>query len=380
LNLLVVVHELGHFVVARLCGMDVRRFSIGFGPPVLTIEHKDTIYQLAAFPVGGFVQVVGLGTDDDHRAGDRIGDHPPGSYLSRPLWQRALMVSAGPAANFAFAAVLYVALFGSHNAVMYEATRLGTPAVKRVSGAAADAGLRAGDVIVAVSGESVVNHLQIQKATKDGQRSTLTVARAPEGVAIPWTRIPAGDTWRSMILMREEKGRGLVVSWPDPPDSWSRHDIDVVPRRDEKGRLRLGLSFEPARFGAEGAAANARYALRESYWASALVVAHFWKALVGKEKLQLASIVKVTEKGADSVEMGYEFFLTLLALISVNLGVINLLPFPALDGGRLIFVGIEGVARKPVPPRVELIMHAIGFLLLMSLMAVVVAKEIAEKF
>lgn len=377
LNLLVVIHELGHFVVARLCGMDVRRFSIGFGPPVLSIEHNDTVYQLAAFPVGGFVQVAGLGTDRDD---DEVGDAPPGSYLSRPLWQRALMVSAGPAANFAFAALVYMALFGSHNAVMFEGTRMGTPAVKAVSGAAADAGMKPGDIIVAVNDSPVINHIQIQRATKAGEPSKLTVARPPDDATINWTRVEAGEPWKGMILMRDEKGRGLVVGWPEASLAWPRHEVTVIPRRDGSGHLRLGLSFEPARFGSEGFAATTRYALSESYNASAMVVGHFWSALVGKEKLQLASVVKVTEKGADTVQMGYEFFLTLLALISVNLGVINLLPFPALDGGRLMFVGIEAVARRPVPRRFEHALHAIGFILLMGLVAVVVAKEIAEKF
>ena len=364
------VHELGHFVVARMCGMTVRRFSIGFGPPVVQIERNDTIYQLAAFPVGGFVQVEGLGAEHEARFDHEVlGDANPGSYLSRPLWQRAAMVSAGPLANFGLAAVIYATLFSSGSAVMFEMGRMGTPAIKSVSGAAADAGLRANDVIVYINGKPVAARRDVNTHTRPGEPTTITVARPPDG-ALHWAERRKGY----------DRGVSPIIRWPESSADWEQVTVTVIPRRDKNKRLRLGITFVPARFGSEGFADTAGYAMSESWIASSLIVGHLWKALVGKEKLQLASVVKVTEKGADSVEMGYEFFLTLLALISVNLGVINLLPFPALDGGRLIFVGIEAIARKPVPYKVEQVMHAIGFLLLMSLVAVVVAKEIAEKF
>ena len=183
-----------------------------------------------------------------------------------------------------------------------------------------------------------------------------------------------------MVLMRGEAGRGLSVSWPEAPQSWPRKTVDVTPQRDEKGRLRLGVSFDVARFGAEGLVPMTRYALSESYNAAAMMVGAVARAVVGEEKIQVASIVRMTEVGADTVKMGYEWFFTLLALLSVNLGLINLFPFPALDGGRLMFVAVEGIARRPVPRHIENIVHAIGFVLLMGLVAIVVAKEIAAKF
>ena len=104
------------------------------------------------------------------------------------------------------------------------------------------------------------------------------------------------------------------------------------------------------------------------------------RAIKGEDDAQVASVIKITEIGADTVKMGSEWFLSLLAILSVNLGLLNLLPFPALDGGRLVFIAVEAVARRPVPRQIEMVIHAVGMLLIMGLMLFIIFGEVAEKF
>ncbi len=356
LNLLVVVHEFGHYLVARACGMRVLRFSIGFGPAIVSVQRGECVWQLAAFPVGGFVQVAGWGSHAD--------DHEPGSYLSRPLWQRALMVLAGPGFNFAFAALVYIYLLGSSNALLFEGGARGTTVPRAVAGAAAKAGLRPFDVIESVDGVKVHFFGELKRAVSKsaGEPMKLRVARSPDGQRPPWTR--------------RDMGEGLVFLYPEAPESWKRETIEVRAERTKKG-LQLGVTPDLARYGATGSMI-VYHATAESLRACGLILHKLNEALWGREELQVASVVKITEVTADSVKVGSDWFLTLLALLSVNLALLNLLPLPALDGGRLLFVAMEAIARRPVPRRVENLIHAVGMLVLLGLIAVVMAKEILE--
>ncbi len=343
--------------------MRVHKFSIGFGPAILTIEHRETIYQVAAVPFGGYVQIAGMGAHAD--------DREPGSFLARPLWQRAAVVCAGPVANFALAAVVFGILFGTYSAHLYRGQAMGTNVARAVSGPAEAAGLRPWDVVEKVNGEAVFRPYEINKATGAGQPLTLTVARSPDGQPPPRKHYDAE---------RVGAPAGLEIAWPKPPPEWTREEVVVTPEKDEKGRFALGISWDVARFGASGAAVIARCAVDESYHGVTNLLGHLRDAARGEKPLDLAGPVRVTSVGADRLHRGVDWFLTFLALVSVCLGLFNLLPLPALDGGRLLFVVAEGVARRPVPRKAELVIHAIGFLVLMGIVIVVTIKEIAAKF
>ena len=363
LGLLILVHELGHFLIARLTGMRVLKFSVGFGPAIVSIQHKGTAYQLACFPLGGFVQVAGMGT-----ASGGEQDRAPGSFVERPLWARAAMVSAGPIFNFGFAMLVYVYLFATFNAVAYEWHRHATPVVREVTGPAAAAGLQPFDTIEKMGDRPITTFRDIQLATGEskGEPMVVVVARGPGGELPPAARKP------TLV-------EGLSYALPVAPPEWTRITLTIHPEATDRG-FRIGVSPVFARFGADSAVDAVRFAGLETWTVFVAIGDTLRKWADGTEAAEVASVVKITSIGADNVKMGSEWFLNLLALLSINLGLLNLLPLPALDGGRLIFIAVEAIARRPVPPKVETAIHAVGMILILGLMLVVMATEVVEIF
>lgn len=358
-NVLIVVHELGHFLVARLSGMRVLKFSVGFGPALLKVQGKDTLYQLAAIPVGGFVQIAGM-TEKDWSEG---------SYLTRPLWQRGLTVFAGPLFNFLLAGLLYVWLFSTFSSLSFEWERVPTPTVQAVDGPAAAAGIRPYDTILRIDDTAVLSFKDVQRAVgkSDGSPMQLQIAR------------PASGRAHYVIKDAGEIATGLQIAYPTPEADAEKLVVQVTPEKSARG-WRLGIAPDLARFGASSFGASIKFAGTETWSVIGTMVAFVGKALRGQEEVKVASVVKITQVGADSISRGWEWFINLLALLSINLGFLNLLPLPALDGGRLVFVAYEAIAGRPAPRKVEGIIHATGMVLLMGLILVVTARDILELF
>lgn len=355
---LVVAHELGHFLVARACGMRVLKFSVGFGPPLISWSRGQTQYQIALIPVGGFVQIAGLG--------NRIDALAPDSYLSRPLWQRTLMVFAGPAANYGLAILIYLSLIASFNLL----TRP-TNVLRKVEGPAAAAGLQPFDTIVEINGQAIGDFDDIRKAagSSRGEPMTITVVRPPAGEQPPLVLKPASAA-----------GKGTRTYVPEPKPEWPRVSIEVQPKKSSRGYV-IGISPEMVRFGAETFGKSLTLAADQTWFVTATMVEDLWRVFAGREEAQLVSVVKITEVGADTVRQGvFDRFPKFLAIISINLFLLNLLPIPALDGGRLVFLAIEAVARRPVPQQLENAIHAVGMLLIAALILVVTVGDIASHF
>ena len=355
---LIVVHELGHYIVARACRMRVLKFSVGFGPPLVSWERSGVKWQIALVPVGGYVQVAGLGS--------QVEADGPGSFTSRPLWQRAAMIFAGPAANYLLATLIYFYLIASFNL-------LATPTnvLREVRGPAEAAGLLAHDTIVAIDGEEVDSFQDIRRATgrSAGEVMRITVIRPPVGHRPALKLAPVS-----------EAGRGTRTYIPTPDPSWPRHTLEVTPEKKTKGYV-IGVGPDMARFGTESWIRALEFAVAEPWHITQMMAAGLWRIAEGKDEAQLASVVKITQIGADTLELGFsDWFLKFLALLSVNLFLLNLLPVPALDGGRLIFIGIEAVARRPIPPRLENAIHGMGMIVLLGLILWVTVGDIASSF
>ena len=171
--------------------MRASKFSIGFGPSIFKFHGKETVFQLALFPVGGYVQLAGMGAAQESDVSQMItAQADPRDYGERPLWQRALVVSAGPIFNFIFAILMYAALFGSSQAIAYEWKREATPMIREVSGAAEAAGLQPLDVIESINGQDIASFGQLRKIGEQGAGILqITVARSPDGRAPPVQRI-----------------------------------------------------------------------------------------------------------------------------------------------------------------------------------------------
>lgn len=329
LGLLIIIHEGGHFLVARLSGMRVDRFSIGFGPRLFSFKRGETLYQIAAIPLGGFVQIAGLTPGEEGMEAD-----DPRAYPNRPVYQRLATIFAGPATNYIFAALLLAVIFliwgvpGPGRTPVVDDLIEGKPA--------AAAGFQPGDEIERIDGQPVRDINEVVKRVSDSQGHPLTVAVLRDGkpVTLHVTPKEDGGDYRIGIAL------GVKEQWEQVPTA---------------ARLGHAVTY-PFEFSA--------YALQT------LVQGGFSGVL--KHGSGPIGMVKEMRK---RIEHGPRHALMIIALISIYLGMFNLLPLPGLDGGRLAFLGWEAISRRRVNQRVEQAVHMVGVLLLLALIVVISFKN-----
>ena len=327
LALLIVLHEGGHFLVARLCGMRVERFSVGFGPPLASFKRGGTIFQVAPIPLGGFVQITGLNPSEEFDKSD------PMVYPNRPRWMRLLTVVAGPAANYLTAIVMVFVVLMAYGT---------TPKTQQIDDAvtnrpAAAAGLKAGDVLVEANGQKV-----------DADHLISEVIKASQGAPVNIKVLRSGQPMEFSVKPDLNKGVYQV-------------GIQIGPHGD-RTPASIGLA--------------AKEAVVYPYYASVDILEGLYNMIRGKVSAELSGPVGITQQIAKAASKGMVYFLSMLAMLSVYLGLFNLLPLPALDGGRAVFLGLESVLRKRVDPRIEAAVHTAGFVLLMGVLLVVSWKDI----
>jgi regulator of sigma E protease len=329
LGILIIVHEGGHFLVARLSGMRVDRFSIGFGPKLFSFKRGETIYQIAAIPLGGFVQIAGLNPGEEGMAAD-----DPRSYPNRPVWQRLATIFAGPATNYIFAAVMLVFMF-----LAWGVPGLGkAPVIDEVieKSPAAAAGFEPEDEIKAVDGKKVDDGTQV-----------LPIVNASQGRPIALDIVRNGKPM-TITVTPEKKGSGYLIGV-------QLGGVQIWEPASTSERITAALTF-PARYSA--------FVLQQL---ASTGVSGIWKHGSGP-----VGIVKEMRK---RIEHGPKQGLMLIAMISIYLGLFNLLPLPGLDGGRLMFLGWEAVSRRRVNERVEQTIHMVGVLMLLGIIVVITFKN-----
>jgi regulator of sigma E protease len=330
LSLLIVLHEGGHFLVARLCGMRVERFSIGFGPTLIGFKRGDTTFQIAPIPLGGFVQITGLNPNEDFDRND------PNVYPNRPRWMRLATILAGPAANYVAASVITLIMLLGWG-MPSKTQRIIEPVAGRP---AATAGLQAGDVLVEANGQPV-----------NADRPISEVIQAGKGAPV------------SIKVLRSGQPRTFVVT-PDAKSGVYQVGIQIGPI-DE----RTPVAFATA----------TKEAVVYPFYASVGFLVGIYDMVRGKVHADLSGPIGITKQIAKAADRGAVDFLAMLSLLSAYLGLINLLPLPALDGGRALFLGIESFTRKRVNPRIEAAVHTAGFVLLLGVLVIVSVKDIIGK-
>lgn len=329
LALLMVVHESGHHLVARAFRMRVLRFSIGFGPAVWRHQPKgsDTVYQIALIPFVAYVQIAGMNPFEEADPDDR------GSYANASLTARILTVIAGPLANYLFASVLF---FG---ALIIGGQHVPTTVVDLVEGGAAARGqMKDGDEIVRIDGTRIETFEQLREIVLANPGRELEVEVLRDGQTVPLKVTPEA---------KGENGGGL---------------IGVAPASTRRVPVATGeaLTISIAR------PAEVVYQL----------VAGLGRIITGKEAVSLTGPVGIGKQIGKAAHRGLDDYLNILGILSAYLGGFNLLPIPALDGGRLMFLFYEGVARRKPNARIEAQIHAIGLLMFLALMVVVSVFDI----
>ncbi|MBR1671644.1 MAG: site-2 protease family protein [Fretibacterium sp.] len=333
----VVVHEYGHYITARLLGVQVHEFAFGMGPVVR--QHASTrggarmLWSWRVLPVGGFCRLAGMGED----AEDEVV-LPGMGFNEQPAWKRFFILLNGSLFNIILALFLTVFFLCGHGVLDMNSTRIG----EIMAGFPAEqAGLQVGDRVTAVSGKPV-------------------------------------EHWREMSdALRTEGGKGAPVRLDVLRGERSLTVEIVIPMNGEYGRPMLGVSPSMARYGLLEAA---RSSVGYTWQMTKLMLRGIADWVLRRQEVDVTGPVGIASMSGRAMREGFWSFLSFLAMISLNLGLLNLFPIPALDGGRILFVLLEMLLRRRLPERVENWIHAAGFAVLISLMIFITCQDVYHLF
>ncbi len=339
LAVLMVVHEGGHYLAARRFGMRVTKFSIGFGPTLWKHRPKGspTTFQIAIIPFLAYVQIAGMNPYEDSDPKD------PESYANASLWARIVTIAAGPLANYFFASILmfFGFLLGGNPVVDEVSMRVHVGA----NGPAAQSGMVDGDRILTVNGDAVKDWDMLKKqiGAHPGDKIDIEVER----------EVTKGGAKTNLHFFATPMGEG-----------------------DTKGKILVGPEYriEPVTVGQA-----ALLSVKEPPKVVYNLVKGLARMISGKEKPELSGPVGIVGEVSKAAKSGPHEYLKLLGLLSAYLGGFNLLPFPALDGGRLLFLGFEAASRRKADAKIEAKVHAIGLLMFLTLIAFVTYTEVIPK-
>ena len=338
LGVLVFVHELGHFLIAKLLGVRVDAFSLGFPPKLIHKKIGDTDYRLSMIPLGGYVKLFGENPKDEVPP-----ELQPVSFSHHPLWHRFLIVSAGPAFNLIFAALALFLVF-AFSGIPYLTTEIG--GVKEGS-PAAQVGLQKGDQILSVDGQAMSRweNLALTIRQSGEQPLTLSVRRGDRDFQVQVTpqRMETSDIFGGPVS-------AMIIGI-------TSGDHPAVEQVGPIRALTLGVFFTG-----------------RLTW---LTVESLYK-LVARE-VPLKSIggpILIAQMAGRQAEMGWTYLVQFMAALSINLFLLNLLPIPVLDGGHLFFFGLEAIRGKPVPLPHREMAQGLGLMLLLALMILVFYQDI----
>jgi regulator of sigma E protease len=436
IGILILIHELGHFLVARWTGVGVERFSIGFGPVLLRWRGRETEYCLSAIPMGGYVKM--LGEENPLEGGTELPYDPAKAFALKPLWARFLIVFAGPGMNFVLAAAIFALVLATVGRPVWPAV------IGRVAdtGPAATAGLRTGDVVTAVNGRRIAHWEDLERAVNasNGSALKLTVARA--GAEQPLTLTPQRTTVRDPIFKEAKEAWDLgagprllpqigSVNGGSPAEKAGILPGDVVTavagqpvytpedlmqtiqkRPGQTFSITLDRDGKPVTVsvtantvkekgagGAEtevgriGVAIVTRTVTYEPYnpisalwhgvvrtWdMTVLTVKGLWKVVWGDiDRSNIGGPIQIAAEAGRQAKEGLGSLALFTAIISVNLAVLNLLPVPMLDGGHLFFFVVEALMGRPISLKKREAAQQLGFVLLMLLMVYALYNDLVR--
>lgn len=328
IGLLVLFHELGHFVTAKLLGMRVHEFAIGFGPKLISRRSGETLYSLRIIPLGGFNKIAGMDPDEEQ---DEY------SFNRKPIWARMLVIFAGSFMNFVLPVMLFIMVFLTAG--------IDKPSDQAVLGTiladkpAAQSGLAAGDRILSIDGATVNNWTEFVGTIRNSANKKLTITYERGGNVATTSVVPEFDA---------QANRGVIGVMPE-----------VVNYRPGFGEA-FALS------------------VKQTYMIAATMLAGIIQMVTGQAPADVAGPIGVAQMAGQVAQLGFIPLLQFAAFLSINLGLLNLLPVPVLDGGHLVTLAVEAVRGKPLSRDKMQFIQMIGFALLLMLMVLATFKDITR--
>ncbi|MCB8815595.1 RIP metalloprotease RseP [Desulfosporosinus shakirovi] len=339
---MVMIHEFGHYIVAKWIGVKVIEFSFGFGPKIVGYQGKETLYALRVVPLGGFVKLHGMDAEIDEKGQAVIASNKDArSFMNKPVWQRMAVIAAGPLMNFVLAIIMFVSVFAYMGIPAPDSSNMIGTLVKDKPAAAS--GILPGDRIIAVNQELTPDWASLTEAihSKPDQMLSLTIERG-------------ADEERRTISVKTDKDAqsGFWIIGIGPEVTYVHASI-----------------IESTRVGIE-----------RSVDFTKLIIVTLTQMITGKIPADVGGPVMIAQVIGEGAKEGFSNLLGLTGILSIQLGLINLFPIPALDGSRLVFLLIEGLRGKPLNPEKENMIHLVGFVLLMGLMLAVTYKDVLRLF
>jgi regulator of sigma E protease len=436
-GVMVVVHEFGHFAVAKLCGVRVEAFSVGFGPRLFGVKYGDTDYKICLLPLGGYVKMTGE-TPDQVSTSDSPDEaiplaEDPGAFTSHPRWQRMLIGVAGPVANFILAVALMFFYYGWINEVTAHEVKTTTIEWVVPNSAAAQAGLQSGDVITHFDTVNRPDWDQVDQQAALGQGQTLSVnverngnplalsmrlpaavkgqdfdvtdvglipefIPGPIGVQSVVSGTPAaqaglqgGDAIQAVdgnafhmvqtLQAYMQAGAGKPVTLTVTRNGVTQTPIVIHPVKEAEG-WRMGFASVPVPFGSHPLPLNAAFRKAGKFCknSSSLIVEVLGRIFTHKVSVsQLSGPVGIARMAGDAAEMkGWLPKFGLAASISINLGILNLMPFPILDGGLILLLMIESVIRRDIGIAIKERIYQAAFVVLIAFFAFIIFNDVTR--
>jgi regulator of sigma E protease len=346
LTVVVFVHELGHFLIARWCGVRVLVFSIGFGRELIGFtDRHGTRWKIAAIPLGGYVKFFGdenVASVPDRATVAAMTDKERNeSFFHQSLGRRAAIVAAGPIANFVLAVIIFAAVFALYgrpdNIARVEAIE--------PNSAAATAGFRPGDVVVAIDDHPIKSFTDMQRVVRAHPEQKIDVAIERDGRPLTLAATP---------------------TLKEVPDNFGKvHRFGILGIQGPRDRVKVG-PLEAVGYGAE-----------ETWSIVDETFSYLYRMVTGRESAdQLGGPVGIALMSGEAAKLGFDVLIRWVAAISVSIGLLNLFPIPLLDGGHLLFYGLEGVRGRPLSERTQEIGFRIGFAIVLMLLVFATYNDI----
>ena len=358
LTILVFVHEMGHYSVARLCDVKVEVFSIGFGPEIFGWNDKaDTRWKICMIPLGGYVKMFGEGeevTEDNNDSSkvEKLSDEEKAvSFQYKSLIQRSAIVFAGPLINFLFAIIAFAGIFMTVGLPDSNSDQLIAKIGKLSTGAPAIiAGLEVGDQIIEIDNKQVDYFSDLQEIIKSRPNKKLIIKVIRVGKEIIF------ELKTSSRLVKNESGENMTIGLLGV--SVAQGDINYV-RQGVFQSLYLGI--------------------QRTYNFTLQILKYIKDIFIGKQSTdELGGIIRIAQISGQVAELGLVSFISFLAILSVNLGLINLFPIPMLDGGHLVFYAIEAVIGRPLSSRIQEYLLKFGLLLVIFIFLFVTWNDLVH--